>query len=172
MTWWAKNSTSLYLPSMQHGPRESLKTKKWNRPSVAFHASLRRLSRCRHCCWPIVTPAAWWRAKRTTMLAFASRQSVVAKGLCDTSLGMKPCEPYFVAQFTSPHSPHCLGAAHELRQAFGIAHASSRKMRKDCAEGLCVALPRKKLRSEASDDAKLTGASSSRSLTSIDHSAT
>lgn len=36
MMWCLRKPTSLYLPSRQHGPRESVKMKKWREPFVAW----------------------------------------------------------------------------------------------------------------------------------------
>ena len=46
MMWWRRKRVSLNLPSRQHGPRESVKMKKWREPFVALKASLRARSRC------------------------------------------------------------------------------------------------------------------------------
>eukprot|EP00965_Chrysotila_dentata_P174926 5775196-Pleurochrysis_carterae.AAC.2 len=77
MMWWRRKSTSLYLPSRQHGPRESVKIKKCLEPLVAAHASDRARRRCRHCCCTMAGPPAYCLAKSTTIEAEAERQSDV-----------------------------------------------------------------------------------------------
>ena len=130
ITWWRRKSTSLYLPSKQHGPRESVKMKKWREPLFARNAALRAARRCRHCCCMMAGPPANCRANSTTTLADALRQSAVTNGLCSIMRGMKPAAAYFVGQFLAPVSPHCRGWSHVCRQSDGSAHASSRKTRK------------------------------------------
>ena len=79
--WCFRKPTSLYLPSRQQGPRESVKMKKWLEPLLLWKAGLLAPSRCRHCCCAIAGPAAYCRANSTTTLALACRQSVVTNGL-------------------------------------------------------------------------------------------
>ena len=59
---------------------------------------------------------AWLRAKSTTIIALATRQSRVTKGEASIMCGIHPCAPYFVAQLSLPHKPHCFKLFHDSRQ--------------------------------------------------------